>query len=114
MIIFLFVGLAVLISIADRAPIHLETRFPNTQVDQEFYDYLNGVLEGTLPGPFVYRILVPYTYSALSHFDNTMNILNADFFLKIFEAGRIRRFFILGQRRSPEAFRRKISHHWAA
>lgn len=78
----LFVSVAFLIAIADRVPLHLETRFPQVQIDDEFYDYQNGVVEKTLPGPFVYRVLIPYLYKLVTITDK-FSLITFDFALKV-------------------------------
>ena len=79
----LFVGVAFLTAIADRAPLHLETRFPQVQIDGEFYDYQNGVVEKTLPGPFVYRVLIPYLYKLVTEITDKFSLITFDFALKV-------------------------------
>jgi hypothetical protein len=57
--VLLFGSLAGLLAIADRAPLHLDKRHPEVHVESDFYRYYNGVVDGSLPGPYAYRFLVP-------------------------------------------------------
>lgn len=78
---FLWLGLAVVIALADRAPLHLQTLYPQAEIGSSFYDYIEGVVERTLPGPFVYRLLVPYAYTFTRHFG--FDLLLVDFAVKV-------------------------------
>ena len=79
----LFISLAILLAIADRAPIHLEKRYPSALIKEEFTFYLDGVINKTLPGPFVYRVLIPYSVTALHSMAPVLSPMNVDLFLKI-------------------------------
>jgi len=59
-IIMLFSSFAVLLVLADRAPMHLENRFTCVDLRTDVYDYVSGVTEVTSSGPYVYRVLIPY------------------------------------------------------
>ncbi len=72
-----------MISIIDRAPMHLQSRFPQVQIQREFQEYLDGVVKQTLPGPYVYRIFVPYLIFILHKSLPLINMLTWDFGLKI-------------------------------
>ncbi len=82
-LLFIFAGAAVMISIIDRAPMHLQSRFPEVRIQEEFHEYLNGVVDRTLPGPYVYRIFVPYLIFILHKSLPLINALMWDFGLKI-------------------------------
>jgi len=58
-------GLAALLAIADRAPLHLDNRHPEFRLEANFYHYYEGILDGSLPGPYAYRILTPFLIRAL-------------------------------------------------
>jgi hypothetical protein len=83
MLLFLFAGVAVMVCIIDRAPMHLQSRFPEVRIHAEFQEYLDGVVEQTLPGPYVYRIFVPYLIFILHKSLPLINMLRWDFGLQI-------------------------------
>ncbi len=72
-----------MLSIIDRAPMHLQSRFPEVQIQKEFHEYLGGVVDRTLPGPYVYRIFVPYLIFILHKGLPLINTLMWDLGLKI-------------------------------
>ncbi len=72
-----------MLSIIDRAPMHLQSRFPEVQIQREFQEYLDGVVDQTLPGPYVYRFFVPYLIFTLHKSLPLINVLTWDFGLKI-------------------------------
>lgn len=82
-LLFLFAGLAVTISIIDRAPMHLQSRFPEVRIRAEFQEYLDGVVHQTLPGPYVYRVFVPYLIFFLHRSLPDISPLFFDWALKI-------------------------------
>lgn len=82
-LLLIFAGAAVMVCTTDRAPMHLQSRFPEMQIQEEFHEYLDGVVEQTLPGPYVYRIFVPYLIFILHKSLPLINMLMWDFGLKI-------------------------------
>lgn len=58
--ILLFGGFAILIALADRAPLELETVSHDVLISERFVYYWQGVVFRFFPGPYVYRVLVPY------------------------------------------------------
>jgi hypothetical protein len=79
----LFAGIAVMICIIDRAPMHLQSHFPEVRIQEEFQEYLDGVVDRTLPGPYVYRIFVPHLIFSLHQSLPFVSALMWDFGLKI-------------------------------
>src|SRR5206468_1414421 len=82
-VLLLFCTIAVLIALADRAPMHLEKPFPSVQLREQELSYQDGVMQRTLPGPYVYRIYIPYTVAALNTVVPSASPVEIDFFLKI-------------------------------
>jgi hypothetical protein len=82
-LLFIFAGTAVMISIIDRAPMHLQSRFPEVRIQEEFQEYLDGVIDQTLAGPYVYRIFVPYLIFTLHKSLPLINAQMWDFGLKL-------------------------------
>lgn len=82
-LVFFFLGAAAMIGIIDRAPLHLQSRFPETRFQEEFQEYLDGVVDRTLPGPYVYRVFVPYLLFILQKSIPFVHALMWDFGLKI-------------------------------
>lgn len=58
--IVLFIGIALLLEIGDRAPLHLDRRNPNPPIASDFYRHYGSVLDGSIGGPYAYRLLVPW------------------------------------------------------
>lgn len=83
-LILLFTSLAILISVADRTPAHLEKRFPNVRLMDELKEYTHGVVDQTVSGPYVYRVLVPYSVKGISQLLPMMGEVTIDYFLKVF------------------------------
>jgi hypothetical protein len=82
-LLLFFLGAAAMIGMIDRAPLHLQSRFPETRFYEEFQEYLDGVVDRTLPGPYVYRILIPYLLFILHKGLPLIDTLMWDFGLKI-------------------------------
>jgi len=78
----LFTGIAVLACLADRAPLDLESIYPDLGISQKFVYYWQGVVYRFFPGPYVYRVLIPYTYWALNNATH-LSLLAIDLFVKI-------------------------------
>jgi len=68
----------------DRSPMHLQSRFPEVRIQEDFQVYLEGVVNKTLPGPYVYRIWAPYLVFFLHECTPFISALMFDFLLKIF------------------------------
>ena len=83
LIFLLFVTLATLISVADRAPIHLENSQRELHLRKHLELYVEQVVHHTIPGPFVYRILMPYTIDAVAQLVPAFSPVTIDFALKI-------------------------------
>ena len=77
----LFAGIACLIVLADRAPLHFDKYLAHPKVEEDFNYFWQGVTDQTLPGPSAYRVLVPYLVLALQH-TTSINPLTIDFILK--------------------------------
>jgi hypothetical protein len=78
----LFAGIAGLACLADRALLDLESISPSLGISQKFVYYWQGVVFRFFPGPFVYRILVPYLYSALNNTTH-LSLLTIDLYVKV-------------------------------
>ena len=81
-LIFIFFSVAGLLAIADRAPYHLEKRFPESKISDDFTFYLDGVLNKTLPGPYIYRILIPYSVDFINKIIPAVSPVTIDLILK--------------------------------
>lgn len=81
-LLVLFSGTAGVLCIADRTPVHLGSRFPGVRMQDEFMLYQNGVIQKTLPGPYVYRVLVPYTVNVVQSAIPGMSAMTIDLILK--------------------------------
>lgn len=101
-LLLLFSSIAVLIVLSDRAPIHVDKRImdysqknniadkterlisePQSTQFEAVSPYIHGVLNGTYPGPFVYRVLIPRIEKTINDLFNSFSLSNIDFFLKI-------------------------------
>ena len=78
-----FVCLAVWICLVDRQPLHLEILHPEVGVRQGFDFYIDSVVNGTLGGPYIYRILMPYAVYFLGKALPNFTALDVDFLFKI-------------------------------
>ncbi|MGB5847725.1 MAG: hypothetical protein WBH40_04495 [Ignavibacteriaceae bacterium] len=83
-IIMLFFAFAVLLALADRAPLHLEKHCPCVHLRADVTIYINGVTQLTSPGPHVYRIFLPYLVTGLHSIFSFLSLVDIDLFLKIF------------------------------
>ena len=83
-IIMLFSSFAVLLVLADRAPMHLENRFTCVDLRTDVYDYVSGVTEVTSSGPYVYRVLISYLATRINSTLPFIYLVNLDLLLKIF------------------------------
>ena len=81
--VILFLGIAIMLCIADRAPMHLNFHYKDVQIEQEFLSYFDGIVHGTAPGPYVYRILVPFFILNVQKIFSFADVLTIDFLLKI-------------------------------
>ena len=101
-LLLLFSSIAILIVLSDRAPIHVDKRIKDLdqknnsadKIEQLFREpqstqfeavspYINGVLNRTYPGPFVYRVLIPLIEKTINDLFISFSLSNIDFFLKI-------------------------------
>ena len=80
----LFCSIAVLLALTDRAPMHLEKRFPCVHLSADIPDFINGVMQSTSSGPYVYRIFIPYLVTGLHSVVPFWSLVDIDLFLKIF------------------------------
>lgn len=83
-IIMLFISFAVLLALADRAPMHLENRFSCVDLRTDVIIYVNGVTEVTSSGPYVYRVFIPYLATGINSVLPFISLVNLDLLLKIF------------------------------
>jgi len=74
-------GIAVLLSLSDRDPIHHKES--QERLEHNFYEYLDGVTNHTYPGPYVYRTLIPTSISFIHHVVPSVNAISVDFVFKI-------------------------------
>lgn len=77
----LFASIATLICFSERTPIH-RPEF-KTETIREFNLYYNGVVSAALPGPYAYRILVPYAVYGIASVV-PVSPIDIDFVLKFF------------------------------
>jgi hypothetical protein len=84
LVVFLFFfSFAILLALADRAPIHLDKRFPCIQLNNDNINYVEGIIHSTASGPYVYRIFIPFLVKAIQAVFPSLSILNIDLILKI-------------------------------
>ncbi len=82
-ILLVFCSFAILLALADRAPIHLEKRFPGVQLSNYNIQYIDGIVQSSSSGPYVYRIFIPYLVKAIQAIVPSFSILDVDLLLKI-------------------------------
>jgi len=78
--VLLAAGIALLICLNDRDPIHRAES--HDRLEHNFIQYLDGVAGHTYPGPYVYRTLVPTTVSILHRVVPAFSPLDIDFIVK--------------------------------
>ena len=78
----LFSGFAILIALADRAPLELETVANDVLISERFVYYWQGVVFRFFPGPYVYRILIPYLLWGINRL-TTIDLISIDLITKI-------------------------------
>ncbi len=83
LILLFFCSFAILLALADRAPVHLEKRFPCIQLSYDNVQYIDGILQSSSPGPYVYRIFIPYLVTVIQLIIPSFSILDIDLLLKI-------------------------------
>ncbi len=76
----LFASIAVLVCLSERTPVH-RSEF-KTETIREFNFYYEGVVAGTLPGPYFYRIFFPFMIHAIASVI-PLSPINVDFALKL-------------------------------
>ena len=81
-LVVLFVCIAILLMIADRAPIHLDRRNPDPPISSDFTRHFDGVINGTIGGPYAYRVLVPWTTFAIHRVVPSVSNIDIDAALK--------------------------------
>jgi hypothetical protein len=81
-LLFLFLGIAVVISLADRAPLHPAPKDTLYSLEYLFNLYLDKAVRQELPGPHAYRILVPYAVYGTSQV-TAIPPLTTDFIFKV-------------------------------
>ncbi|MGH2582122.1 MAG: hypothetical protein ACRDFQ_04415, partial [Anaerolineales bacterium] len=81
-VLILFASLAFLIALADRAPIDLESVARDVVISERFVYYWQGVVFRFFPGPYVYRVFVPYLIWGINRI-TSFDLISIDFFLKI-------------------------------
>ncbi len=57
---FLFLGISVIIALTDRAPLYPPAKDTPYTLESLFDKWVHDAVEQTLPGPFAYRVMVPY------------------------------------------------------
>ncbi len=78
----LFLSLALLICLADRAPVFLQSGLAAGSISARFESYLQGVLQHTIPAPYAQRILIPYLIRGVSLLAPSLTSITIDFILK--------------------------------
>lgn len=81
-VLFLFAGIAVLLSLADRAPLHPKPHDLAYDLEYQFDYYLKKAVHQELPGPHAYRVLVPYAVAGIGAATGVA-ALTVDFLLKV-------------------------------
>lgn len=79
--LILAAGIAVLLSLNDRDPIH--HRESSERLEHNFYEYLGGVANHTYLIPYVYRILIPTSITFIHHVAPSVDGLTIDFIFKV-------------------------------
>lgn len=74
-------GIAVLLSLSDRDPIHYKES--HERLEHNFYTYLDGVTNHTYSGPYVYRTLIPTSVSLIHLVLPFVDAISIDFCLKL-------------------------------
>ncbi len=80
-LLILFSGVAAVIALADRAPIDLESITADVRITEKFLYYWQGVVFRFFPGPYVYRIFVPYLLWGLNRLI-PLDLITLDLILK--------------------------------
>jgi len=70
-------GIAVLLSISDRDPIHHKES--SERLEHNFYECLEGIANHTYDAPYVYRILIPTSITFIHHIVPSVDGLTIDF-----------------------------------
>lgn len=83
LILLIFISFAYLLAIADRAPLHLEKNCPCIHFKADVSSYINGIIHTTSPGPYVYRIFIPYLAIGLYNIVPSLSLVDIDLILKI-------------------------------
>lgn len=83
-ILTLFISIALMLAIADRAHLHLEKDCECVQLRQNVESYVLGVTDQTTSGPYVYRILVPFLILGAQSVFSFISMVGIDFLLKVF------------------------------
>lgn len=79
----LFISFALLLLIADRAPLHLEKNCECVHLRQNVESYMFGITEQTASGPYVYRVLIPYLLLGTKTVLTFISFTGIDFLLKV-------------------------------
>lgn len=82
-LIILFCSFAVLLAIADRAPLHLEKDCDCVHLRIDADTYISGVIDQSSPGPYVYRVLTPYLVTGAHFIFPDLSLIDIDLILKI-------------------------------
>jgi len=89
-ILIIFFSISTLLAIAERSPLHLEKNCPCIHFRADVTSFINGVTQSTSPGPYVYRIFIPFLVAGLQSLFPFLSLIDLDLFLKIF-------FLFIGQ-----------------
>jgi hypothetical protein len=81
-LLFLFAGIAVILALADRTPLHPAPANTPYTLEYLFDFYLDKAVQQDLPGPHAYRILVPFTVYAATRI-TSIPAMTVDFILKV-------------------------------
>ena len=98
-VVILFICIALLIVIADRAPLHLDKRDPARPVESDFYLHYHSVLDRSIGGPYAYRVLVPWVTALIHRALPSFTELDIDAFLKALVLVFVQLTFFRAQRR---------------
>jgi hypothetical protein len=95
----LFICIAALLMIADRAPLHLDRRNPSPPVISDFYRHYDSVLDGSIGSPYAYRLLVPWITAFAHRLFPSVTEIDIDAVLKVLILFCVQITFFWTQRR---------------
>lgn len=80
----LFISIALMLAITDRAHLHLEKDCDCVHLRQNVESYVLGVTDQTATGPYVYRILIPFLILGTQAVFSFLTMVGIDFLMKVF------------------------------